>query len=391
MKKLISSELVRYNANTRGTRTGDCTARAISLAFNMDYSKARKALNDSAKGDRYLHYNSITNVIKVIKQLGGSEAIKTDEKITVGDWVDKHASGTYILHCNRNGVPHGPGGHLVCVIDGKIYDSWDSRNYYALSYHTIESGISSKNISADLPTAIKTFFDSKDTDSWTHYIVSTFDNIVQKNRRLKKLSEKYNTDINLSINWRRVNYGSYNFNLDYSITISIPAYDMSETFSSKIGITFKPTLRSDEIEEYFDATFAGKMHPFINNMSIKAEDMLTSHELLSNAHRNTERLTFWNAAERKSFNSLPYWVRQLATYFYIQPGDYSDKISLRMYRLPNDPEYKPDVDDDGVIHIGNSSDKFTLHAPNMDNLRAGLDYYKRTGDSEGAYDVAMDY
>ena len=391
MKKLLSSELIRYNANTRGTNTGDCTARAISLAFGIDYHRARKALNDSAKTNIALRFNSIPNVLKVIRELGGGEEIKSNEKITVGTWADKHNSGTYLIHCNRNGQPHGPGGHLVCIIDGKIYDSWDSRTYYVLSYHAIKSGISSKDISADLPKAIKTFFDSKDTDSWTRYIVSTFDNIVQKNRRLKKLSEKYNTDIKLSISWRRVNYGSYNFSLDYSITISIPTYDMSETFSSKIGITFKPTLQPDEIEEYFDATFASKMHPFINNMSIKAEDMLTGHELLANAHRNKERLTFWNAADRKSFNSLPYWARQLATYFYIQPGDYSDRISLRMYRLPNDPDYKPDVDDDGVIHIGNSADKFTLRAPNMDNLRAGLDYYKRTGDSEGAYDVAMDY
>ena len=397
MKRLLSSDLVRYNANTRGTRTGDCTARAISLAFGIDYHRARKALNDSAKAHNlankrpFWEYNSHPNCIEVIKQLGGGDEIKSDEKITVGAWADKHNSGTYLIHCNKNGQPHGPGGHLVCIIDGKIYDSWDSRTYYVLSYHAIKSGISSKDLSTDLPQTIKAFFDNKDSGDWNRYIVSVFDSIVQKNRRLKKLSEKYNTDINLSINWKRVNYSSYNFSLDYSITISIPAYNMSDTFSSKIGLTFKPTLKPEDVEDYFNATFAGKMHPFINNMSIKAEDMLANRDLLTNAHRNTERLTFWSASERKSFYSLPYWVRQLATYFYIQPGDYSDRISLRMYRLPNDPEYNSGVADDGVIHIGDSSDKFTLYAPNMDNLRAGLDYYKRTGDSEGAYDVAMDY
>ncbi len=396
MKKLLSSELIRYNANTRGTRTGDCTARAISLAFGIDYHKARKALNDSAKAHNlankrpFWEYNSHSNCIEVIKQLGGGNLNENKDRTPVGSFADNHPSGTYIIWCSRDGISHA-GNHLVTIIDGKVYDSWDSRNYKVKGYWTIKAGLSSKDISTDLPKAIKTFFDSKNTEDWNHYIVSVFDNIVQKNRRLKKLNEKYNTDINLSINWRRVKYGSYNFSLDYSITISISAYDMSETFSSKIGITFKPTLQPDEIEEYFNATFAGKMHPFINNMSIKAEDMLASRELLSNAHRNTERLTFWNAAERKSFNSLPYWARQLAIYFYIQPGDYSDRIELRMYRLPNDPDYKPDIDDDGVMHIGSSADKFTLCAPNMDNLRAGLEYYKRTGDSEGAYDVAMDY
>lgn len=392
MKRLLSSDLVRYNANTRGTNTGDCTARAISLAFGIDYHRARKALNDSAKTNIALRFNSIPNVLKVIRELGGGEEIKSNEKITVGAWADKHNSGTYLIHCNRNGQPHGPGGHLVCIIDGKIYDSWDSRTYYVLSYHAIKSGISSKDISADLPETIKNFFDNKDKDGeWVRYITDTFDSIVEKNRRLKKLSAKYDVDIRLTLDLRHIRYNSYNFRLDYGITVFIPKYNISETSYSKIGITFKPTLPPNEVENYFDATFASKMHPFVNNMSIKAEDMLAGHELLANAHRNKEKLTFWNASDRKSFNSLPYWARQLATYFYTQPGDYSDRISLRMYRLPNDPEYKPDVTDDGVIHIGNSSDKFTLRAPNMDCLRAGLDYYKRTGDSEGAYDVAMDY
>ena len=102
--QIDSADLVRYNANNRGTRTGDCTARAISLAFNIDYSKARKALNDSAKEHRYWEYNSQGNCEKVIRELGGGDIIKTQTKIKVDNFVDLHSTGTYIIWCSKDGT-----------------------------------------------------------------------------------------------------------------------------------------------------------------------------------------------------------------------------------------------------------------------------------------------
>ena len=388
MKRLLSSDLVRYNANTRGTNTGDCTARAISLAFNIDYSKARKALNDSAKASTSLRFNSIPNVIKVIRELGGSEEIKCPEKLTVGDWADKYNSGTYLIHCNRTGQPHGPGGHLVCIIDGKIYDSWDSRKYYAVSYHTIKSGISSKHISSNLPEAIKTFFNNKTTDDWTRFVTTTFDSIVQKNRRLKKLSAEYNTAISLAVNWKRVNYGSYNFSMDYAVKVSIPKYSISETFSSKIGITFKPTLPVDDIEEYFNSTFASKMHPFINNMSIKAEDILEGEALTSDVANPTASYSVykqsWDGIVRRSFNNLPYWVRKLVVYFRVEPpsryGYYNDKVELKMMKPQFDTTYSVEPDE-----------KIYFESESMALLKTALDHYKETGDYEESRDIALGY
>ena len=47
MKLIYSADLVRYNANSRGTRTGDCAVRSISLAFNRSYNDIKKLLNSA--------------------------------------------------------------------------------------------------------------------------------------------------------------------------------------------------------------------------------------------------------------------------------------------------------------------------------------------------------
>lgn len=49
---------------------------------------------------------------------------------TVGKFADEHPKGTYILALS---------GHVVCVQDGVIYDSWNSENEIVLYYWQKES------------------------------------------------------------------------------------------------------------------------------------------------------------------------------------------------------------------------------------------------------------
>lgn len=49
---------------------------------------------------------------------------------TVGRFADEHPKGTYILALS---------GHVVCVQDGVIYDSWNSENEIVLYYWQKES------------------------------------------------------------------------------------------------------------------------------------------------------------------------------------------------------------------------------------------------------------
>lgn len=47
------------------------------------------------------------------------------EPYTVSDFSDDHKQGTYVLALN---------GHVVCVVDGDYYDTWNSGNEIVLYY-----------------------------------------------------------------------------------------------------------------------------------------------------------------------------------------------------------------------------------------------------------------
>lgn len=392
MGKVEGSELVNYNANTRGTRTGDCTARSISLAFNIDYSAARKALNDSAKTNPRWDYNSHSNCIKVIEELGGGKLNGNVERITVNAFADSHPSGTYIIWCSRDGISH-KGNHLVTIIDGTVYDSWDSRKYFVKGYWTISSGISSKDLTNIEPYLKKTLFDDRNVEWYNKYTSDMFDAIINKNRKLKKLANQYEMNINLDLEIHKVQLINYTFRLTYSIDLSFSnAKIKPKIYEGKVVIAFKPTMKQEEIEPYFNETFYNKFYFFIHNVVDKVEDICEGNSLLGDAKVRENPLYLYNDYEVKCFNSLPYWAQQLATDFQIYPpsyGESSDRVQLSINRLPNDPDW--DIGPEFPIRTGAPSKRIRFYAPSMDALRKGLDYYKRTGDFDSAYEIAYTY
>jgi len=393
-----SSELVRYNANNRGTSTGDCTARAISLAFNIDYSKARKALNDSAKANwkNNWNYNNINNVKSVIRSLGGSEAIPLHTKMTVNDWVDANPSGTYILHCNNNGDEHGRGGHLVCAIDGKIYDSWDSRKCYVLSYHTISNGIKNSDIT-DVGAYLRDWVQQKDATGYQRYAEDVFNDIINKNRKLKKLANDYDVDFDISLEVTKVTLSNYTFKFGFKIYLDIAKYDIGRWFEGKFAVVFKPTMSKEDVDTYFTDTFYGKLYSFIQNHVVHtAEDICQSIKLLEHPSRPLPqerpegyKYDRWDTFSSKSFKSLPYWVQRLTKNFTkrnpFNRADYSDTIELTIYTPPFDTKYGEATEN------SYSKDTRSFHAYNMNDLIRGLEHYKKTGDYDAAYLIAGDY
>ena len=96
-----------YNPSPYGKNVGDCTVRAISKATGKGWGETYLALaiqgyldgdmpSANATWGAYLH------------SLGYRRYI-----------ADEHPAGTYILALS---------GHVVCVQDGTIFDSWDSSN-----------------------------------------------------------------------------------------------------------------------------------------------------------------------------------------------------------------------------------------------------------------------
>ena len=110
---------VEYNPNPVGRKVGDCAVRAISKALDMGWEAAYIALtiNGLQMGD-LASSDSVWGAL--LRQYGFRRKNLPDECpacYTARDFCEDHPKGTYVL---------GFGGHVATVVDGDLYDSWDS-------------------------------------------------------------------------------------------------------------------------------------------------------------------------------------------------------------------------------------------------------------------------
>ena len=119
------SNWVTYNPNPiYGNRVGDCTVRAISKALGQDWETTYAGL--SAYGFMRGDMPNANHVWgSYLKSKGFRQYIVDDYTYTVDDFCVDNPVGTYILAID---------GHVVCVVDGKFYDTWDSGGEIPLYY-----------------------------------------------------------------------------------------------------------------------------------------------------------------------------------------------------------------------------------------------------------------
>ena len=117
-----------YNPNPiPGKRVGDCSVRAISKATGQDWDKSYLML--SIYGFEMKNMPSGNCVWGRYLENKGfhRRAIEGYPKssYTVIDFCEDHPSGTYVLGCD---------GHVLTVVDGMYYDSWDSGGEIPIYY-----------------------------------------------------------------------------------------------------------------------------------------------------------------------------------------------------------------------------------------------------------------
>ena len=116
-----------YNPNPRKKRVGDCTIRAICKAMGQEWETIYAAL--TAQGFMDCDMPSSNNVWGRYLKRNGFKRYFVDDKekdiYTVKDFCEDHPAGTYILALD---------GHVVCVVDGDYYDSWDSGHEEPIYY-----------------------------------------------------------------------------------------------------------------------------------------------------------------------------------------------------------------------------------------------------------------
>lgn len=108
-----------YNPNPVGRRVGDCAVRAVAKALGVSWEKAYTmlALNGFLMGDMPTA-NSVWGA--VLRQHGFKAQTLPDECptcYTAADFCADHPDGTFVL---------GFGTHVATVVDGNLFDAWDS-------------------------------------------------------------------------------------------------------------------------------------------------------------------------------------------------------------------------------------------------------------------------
>ena len=106
---------VYHNENPSNKRISDCVTRAIKLASGLPYEEIRRKLFHTS---RLLNCESslcATCYSFLIQEVLGG-VMKDCHGLRVGDFARLNPKGTYLIRIQ---------GHLTCLIDGKIYDTWD--------------------------------------------------------------------------------------------------------------------------------------------------------------------------------------------------------------------------------------------------------------------------
>ena len=108
-----------YNPNPELNRVGDCTVRAVSKALNESWDDAYDRL--CAKGFEMGDMPSSDSVWgSVLRQNGVYRMVTPNmcpDCYTVSEFAREHPRGVFVLAL---------GGHVVTVVNGDWYDTWDS-------------------------------------------------------------------------------------------------------------------------------------------------------------------------------------------------------------------------------------------------------------------------
>ena len=122
------AEWMYFNLNPRGRRTGDCVIRAVSKAADQTWDETYTGV--AFTGYALEDMPSANHVWRAyLRSLGFHRETIPDtcpDCYTVNDFANEHPKGRYVL---------GTGTHAVAVVDGIVYDTWDSRDEIPLYYY----------------------------------------------------------------------------------------------------------------------------------------------------------------------------------------------------------------------------------------------------------------
>lgn len=110
---------VKYNPNPTGRSVGDCAVRAVAKALDTDWETAYTMISENgyAMGDMPSADSVWGSVLRQNGFYRMSIPNNCPDCYTAEDFCRDNPIGTFVL---------GFGGHVATVVDGDLFDNWDS-------------------------------------------------------------------------------------------------------------------------------------------------------------------------------------------------------------------------------------------------------------------------
>ena len=282
---------------------------------------------------------------KVIRAHGGSDEVPTpDPTMRLSEFADTIGKeGTWLV---ATGSKPNRSNHIVCIIDGTIYDSWDSTNEYVVRYHTIK----------DAPKRQFTEFDVMDyRDEIENAVGDVGLKIVQKYPwydYVKSLDAKFITSKD----------NKYKCKIDMVLILKPrPYFDESSTYTCNFSIVFTPSTTDEEAHKIINSTVKTRVYDrlySVNQLEKKKEEAFQAG--------GTVKMDRWmSPMDKRFYNSLPGRLQGIITWVDVdRPGQYSDSYTVRV---------KP--------QHGENEDSIRLYAIDATEMRELIEHYIETGET----------
>lgn len=122
---------VYFNPNPTGAKTRDCAIRAVAKALDLTWEEAFALIAANAyQMGNMMDMDYVWG--SVLRQQGFARHIVPNtcpDCYTLRNFAYDHPCGVFVV---------GTGGHVATVVDGDIYDAWDSSDEVSVYYWSKE-------------------------------------------------------------------------------------------------------------------------------------------------------------------------------------------------------------------------------------------------------------
>lgn len=323
--KILSAILKRYNANTRDLSVGDCVKRSLSVAFRTDYDEVSRELNRIKRDIGGSAFNNLRVVDKYLsrRNITAWTTIQAGERPTVEVFADEHSIGTFLLLSGDSSGAQfrGISDHMVCIVDGVIYDSWDSRNEVVVRFVKVNSSASVDNIDT--------------LDDWIDEICR---DLVEYISKLDAQCKPYLDVVPGFANNERTD--KYTYEIYFGVKVlkgtegpqrdwDTPYYVTGGEISHRIVIKWNPRLSSEANLANIVKKSKQKIYDWVYMIRKDLKDHYDSVSFEKNVQYR---------GSKSKLMTFPEWVRPLITYYRDNGNpEYEDKYVVYIDALPDDP------------------------------------------------------